>query len=153
MDFLENLIIGAILTMMHTMLFLFTMISLVSSNNIGLMGILLFFMLITYGLCWSYGDCILSKLEADYTPFYAANMVGFVFIPCYKGTFEEGSLAGSTIVTVLLVFTLVKILSFLVRKWGEGREKSRVKNERRRRKDKRLENVSFENKYAQIKYH
>jgi hypothetical protein len=137
MKFLENLLYGSIMTIMHVMLFFVTSYFILAYNDLTVIGTMFFFLIVTYYFNWKYNDCFLSIWEAEYTNFYAANVASIALIPCFSGTHEDTAVAGSALVMALLIFVGIKFFVPLIQSLIDAINKNKETNDRQQKKERR----------------
>ena len=137
MKFLENLFYGTIITTWHITLFFITSFFILGYDDLTVMGILLFFMIVTYIFNWKYNDCFMTIWESDYTNLYAANVIGVIFIHCFGGTKEDTSVACSTIVIAMLLFVSFKFFIPLIESLADTIKKNKEIDDRQQNRERR----------------
>ena len=137
MEFLENLLYGSIMTTMHVTLFFVTSYFILAYNDLTVIGIMFFFLIVTYIFNWKYNDCFLSIWESEYTNFYAANVASIVLIPCFGGTHEDTAVAGSTLVIALLIFVGFKFFVPLIESLIDTIKKNKETDDRNQNRERR----------------
>ena len=137
MKFVENLFYGTIITTWHITLFFITSFFILGYDDLTVMGILLFFMIVTYIFNWKYNDCFMTIWESDYTNLYAANVIGLLFIPCFGGTKEDTSVAGSTIVIAMLLFVSFKFFIPLIESLADTIKENKEIDDRQQNRERR----------------
>ena len=137
MKFLENFFYGSVMTTMHVILFFVTTFFIIAFDDPTVIGIMLFFLIVTYIFNWKYNDCFMSIWESEYTNFYAANVASSIFIPCFSGTREDTAVAGSALVMGLLLFVAFKFFIPLFESLADTIKKNKEANNRHQEKKRR----------------